>query len=287
MSLFDQVYDEMSWVEVCNRLPSDLAINALKRRVNNLDTLRMLIDNIGNKASNIPALKTHINDIISDHDVDEILNTFESKYHPSLFAWLEKSNVDRIKKEAKDKLDTVFLFNLTDSDDQSTLEEIMDRVLQEPDLKTSRVLSVLRKSDDKCLAPLLDKIIKDKRPEVRACILSVSGFRNTGLVSDHQKVIGLKALTKCGSYNLVPIGDRLGINVFSNLRPFERLKALEYYMTCFPKFKKVKVFDPEPTEEEFKMILFAGCIEHNDLVAKLNKTYEEITKLSENDIEDK
>ena len=49
MSIFDQAYDNMSWQEVCYRLPGDLAVNALKRRVNNLDTLKMFFDNVGRK----------------------------------------------------------------------------------------------------------------------------------------------------------------------------------------------------------------------------------------------
>ena len=48
MSFFDQAYDEMSWQEICYRLPSELAIDALQRRINNLDTLRMFFDNVGN-----------------------------------------------------------------------------------------------------------------------------------------------------------------------------------------------------------------------------------------------
>ena len=46
MSFFDQAYDDMSLEEVCYRLPSDLAVNALKRRVTNLDTLMSFIEKV-------------------------------------------------------------------------------------------------------------------------------------------------------------------------------------------------------------------------------------------------
>ena len=38
------------------------------------------------------------------------------------------------------------------------------------------------------------------------------------------------------------------------------------------------VFNPAPSEEEFQLILFAGCIEHNERVVKLNELYKQITE---------
>jgi len=290
MSFFDQAYDEMSWQEVCYRLPSELAVNAIKRRVNNLETLRMLFDNVGSQPSSIKPLKEHINSIVSDEDPDDILDAFGADdYERVLFTWLDSNNRDRLRHHDVDKLSTKFLFNVTGADDRDGLKIIMDRVLKEDPVNQSHLRSVLNKSDDTHFPTLLDSILKDSRPEVRVCVLGVSGMTNKGMISDLQKTIGLKALAKCGGYQ--PVGSMmvLNVDVFSNLKPLERLDALEKYLSYFPRYKKVKAFDPVPSQEEFDMILFAGCIEHNDKVTKLNQIYKEVTEMdppSEDEEED-
>ena len=58
--------------------------------------------------------------------------------------------------------------------------------------------------------------------------------------------------------------------------------ALDRYLNYFPTYRKVKVFDPEPTEDEMNLILFAGCFQFNDLVEKIVEKYNKITKLEQN-----
>lgn len=278
MSFFDQAFDEMSWQEICYRLPSDLAVNALKRRITNLDTLKMFFDNAGTQPSGVKALKEHANVILSGATLDDIFNTFDAKYHPTLFSWMTQDNIDRFKSYDPNKLGLKFLFNIADSKDQAALDAIMDKILAEQTFNQAHLRSVLRKADDKCLASLLDKIIKDARPEVRANILCVPGLTNKEMVSDLYKTLGLKALAKCTGFQPIAAINVMSMNVFSNLKPMERLTALEKYLSYFPVYQKVKVFDPAPSDEEFQMILFAGCIEHNDKVTKLLEQYKQITE---------
>ncbi|KKL14781.1 hypothetical protein LCGC14_2512230 [marine sediment metagenome] len=279
MSFFDQVYDEMSWQEICYRLPSELAVSAIVRRITNLETLRMFFDNIGSQPASVRNLKEHVNDVVAEAELDDIFEEFDTGYHPTLFNWLTQINIDRLKEHDPDKLSTKFLFNITDADDSQGLQSIFGRVLEETTPSQSHIRAILRKADDVCLAPLLDTLLKDSRPEVRACILCVPGLTNKKLVSDHQLVIGLKAFAKCAEAHPIKAVNVLNIKAFNNLRPFERLTALERYLGYFPHYKRVQAFDPVPTEEEFKVILFAGCIEYNDLVVKIDEMYKKITQM--------
>ncbi len=279
MSFFDQAYDDMSWQEVCYRLPSELAVNALKRRITNLDTLKICFDNLGNQPSTIKALKDHVNVVLSGAKIDDIFTTFDETYHPVLFNWMTQDNINRFKTYDPSKLGMKLLFNLTDSKDQDGLNAIMDKILAEPEFNQAHLRSVLRKADDKCVMGMLNKVVQDPRPEVRVCVLSVPGLSNKETVSDLQKIIGLKALAKCASSQPLKTINVLNISVFNSLRPLERLTALEKYLSYFPVYKKVAAFDPAPSEEEFQMILFAGCIEHNDKVTKLHELYKQITQM--------
>lgn len=286
MSFFDQAYDDMSWEEVCYRLPGELAISALKRRITNLDTLKMFFEGTGRQPNSVKELKRHINSIVANEDPEDILDTFDEKYEKVLFDWLDDDNKDRIKNHDAEKLSTKFLFNSTKSDDREGLQLIMDRVLQEDPVNNTHIRAVLNKSDSDHLGILLDRILKDSRPEVRVSVLGICGLTNKSLLSDHHKVIGLKALAKCNSYNPVATIGIMNIDVFANLRPDERLTALEKYFSYFPAYEKVPAFDPMPSEDEFNLILFAGCIEHNDRVVKLVETYKRITELDPLEVED-
>jgi hypothetical protein len=279
MSLFDQAYDEMSWKEVCYRLPSELAVNALKRRIISLDTLKMFFENIGHQPSNINVLKEHVNNIILNESVDNILNSFNEDFHPTLFNWLSSDNIKRIKEHNPDGLSIKLLYNLTEASDKDGMKKIFRRVLDDGNVSENKVLSVLRKADNECIPSLVDMLLKDDRPNIRACVLSIPGLINNELISDHQKIIGLKALTKCDrSYRPLSYINKLSINVFKSLRPRERIDALNIYLNYFPLYKKSEVFIPNPTEEEFQTILFSGCIEFNDEIVKINDLYNKITK---------
>lgn len=276
-SFFDQEYDNMTWHEVCYRLPGELAINALKRRVTNLDTLMMFFEHVHSQPSSIKELRDHVNDVISSHTVDEIFDKFETERHPLLFNWLNSENKDRLKTDGqeKDKLSHKFLFNLSQPDDVDGLSKVLDHVLEEDHPKQSEVLSVLNKVSNAHFNPLLERVLRDKRPEVRVCVLSVSDVNNHKLISNYQKVIGLKAMVGM-KFSNVRI-NTLDFKVFSELRPAERMEALSRYLNGFPKYRQLQVFDPMPTEDEFQLVLFAGCIEHNEEIKRLNQLYKEIT----------
>lgn len=286
MSFFDQAYDNMSWQEVCYRLPSELAVTALQRRINNLDTLRMFFDNVGTRSVGISVLKELVNKIVTDEEPDDIMEMFAEDYEQVLFNWLDGNNRKRIKEHDPDKLSTKFLFNATESDDKEGLKVILDRVLQEDQFNQAHLRAVLNKTNDEHFNTLIDTVIRDSRPEVNVCVLGVAGLSNKSLISNHQKVLGLKALVKCQDNNPVATMSVLNIDVFGALKPLERLTALEKYFNYFPIHRKIPAFDPVPTQEEFDMILFAGCIEHNDKVTKLNETYKNITEIDPPEVEE-
>jgi len=276
MSFFDQAYDEMSWKEVCYRLPGDLAVSALQRRITNLDTLSSFFDIVQSQPSNVKQLKDHVNSIVTDFTVDEVFDKFETGRHPVLFNWMNDDNLKRLKDDGKDKLTHKFLYNLSNPDDVENLSKVLDDILAEEFPKQSEVLSVLNKISNKHFHGLLNIVLGDSRPDVRVCALSVTDVHNQSLVSDLHKTIALKALVKSSSVRYLSM---LSFKAFSALRPKERLVALEKYFNTFPKYRQRKVFEPAPTEDEFQLVVFAGCIEQNELVKKLCSTYKEITEL--------
>jgi hypothetical protein len=279
MSFFDAAYDEMSWQEVCYRLPSELAINALKRRINNLDTVKMFIDNVGSQPKGIKPLKEHVNIILSAEKPEDIYDKLGGANEATLFEWLDDSGRERIKEANKDKLTLKFLFNTVKGSDGDGIKAILSRVLAEPDLNTSHVRHVFSKADDDFLPEMVDMLIKDPRPEARVCILSIPGRTNKDIMGEYQKIIGLKALAKCADSHPIAAISVLSIDAFKSLRPGERLTALERYLEYFPRFRKIPAFSPMPAKEELDLILFAGCIEFNEQVERINKMYDEITTL--------
>ena len=286
MNFFDQAYDEMSWKEVCYRLPSDLAVRALQRRITNLDTLRMFFENVGSQPASVKPLKEHVNSLVAQEDPKDVMDLFEKDYETTLFNWLDDDNKKRIKNDDADRLSTKFLFNVTGADDKEGLNVLMERVLADSILNQSHLRSILNKADSDIFNTLIDKVLKDSRPEVRVCALGVAGLSNQESLSDFQKTIALKALAKCANPHPVGSISVLNVDVLSNLRPDERLTALERYFNYFPRYRKVAAFNPMPSKEEFDMILFAGCIEHNDRVTKLNETYQLITEADPPEVED-
>lgn len=282
MSFFDQAYDEMSWQEVCYRLPSDLAVSALKRRINNLDTMLTFFELAQSQPAHVKDLKDHINNVVMEYDVDEVFDTFEAKMHPVLFNWMNENNLKRLKDDGQDKMTYKFLFNLATPDDVESLTKVLDIVLEKDHAVQSEVLSILNKVSNKHFHQLLSAVLGDPRPEVRVCALSVSDPHNQRLVSELHQTIALKALAKSTAHDRYM--NPLNFKLFSNLRPKERLISLDRYFRAFPKYKQLQIFDPMPTEDEFNLVLFAGCIEHNDTVKKLHDAYKDITS-SEKPIE--
>lgn len=287
MSFFDDAYDNMTWEQVCCRLPSDMAVNALQRRVTNLKTLRMFFENVGKQPNSIKAIKEHINTIVANESPDDILTEFVDDFEVVLFNWLDDDNVTRIREHDSDKLSLKFLFNCTDADDRKGLSEILDRVLQDSEFKSSHLRSVLNKADVQHMTHLIDSVVKDARPEVRVCILGISSVTNESLIGDRYKMIGLKALAKCTADKPISSMSILDIKAFSGLKPTERIAALKKYFSYFPLYKKVPAFSPVPDKEEFDAVLFAGCLEHYEDMTKLNETYLNITTLSEPKKKDK
>lgn len=276
MGFFDEAYDAMTLDEICYRLPGDLAVSALKRRVDNLPTLLDFVKTIGTQPSYVPDLKAHINGVISKEKVADIVQIFDATLQPALFGWLNEENKNRIKGEGRTSLDKKFIFNLAGDTDLEDLKYVLEETLKEPVANTAHIRAVLDKANYKVFPQLMDMVLGDTRPEVRETILGVRDPQNNGLISDYQRTAALKALVK--STNRLPYINKQNFKSFTALKPKERLDALNRYFNYFPTYRQLEVFDPMPTQEEFDMILFAGCLEHNDLVVSLSKRYKEITQ---------
>jgi hypothetical protein len=276
--LIDKIYDEMPLDDVICRLPSGLAIRAIKRRIKTVDQLADIFTFQNRMTVKIPTLKSYINALVSTLSVDEILDKVKSDNYPHLFSWLDEGNSKRILKEGKDKLSIEFIFNLTDAKDIDGLLFILDRILSDAAPKLSKIASVLNKIDLKHFLQLIDVVLADKRDYVRTAILATR-WEAYQLLSKTQKMVAVKALAKLPSSCESPKGiQKINFKLFKNLKPLERIMALDKYLDYFPTFRKIKIFNPMPTEDEFKLILFAGCFEYNDLVENIVRKYKDITE---------
>jgi hypothetical protein len=277
--IINQAYDEMELEEVICRLPSEFAIGSIQRRLKGIKELTDFFrTRDAGGASKVDSIKSHINNIIFNTSIEDIFKTITPEYHPTLFGWIDDKNKNRILDNGKSHLTVEFIFNLTEPNDLNGMQYILDRVLSDQDPKISKILSILDKIDSEYFQNLIETVIKDARPKIRSSILSTYG-RDSKLLSDHQKMIALKAFAKIpasekGSRHIQPIDFKL----FKNLKPLERIMALDRYLNYFKKYRKQKVFDPAPTEDEFNLILFAGCFQYNDLIEDMVKRYNAITK---------
>ena len=287
--MINQAYDEMEFEEVICRLPSEFAIGSIKRRVTDVAGLvKLFRARDGGGASKVKEIKSHVNDIIENSSIDDIFTSLTEGYHPTLFGWLNDKNRDRIIEDGKDKLTVEFVFNLTNSKDLDGMQYVLDRILSEQEPSTSKVMSVVNKIDSTQFQMLIKTVLKDERSKIRSIILSINNLHNFKTISNHQKMIALKAFAK------IPSSDKsvrhiqpIDFKLFKDLKPLERIMALDRYLNYFkPTSKKQEVFDPEPTADELDSILFAGCFEFNDVVEDIKNKYSAITtesKEEEND----
>jgi len=215
----------------------------------------MFFEHVGSQPAHVKELRTHINDVIADFTVDEVFEKFKAPSHPLLFTWMDDNNKKKLKTEGQENLSHKFLFNLSGPEDIGGLNKVLDSVLAEEHPAQSQIISVLNKVSSKNFNSFLDRVLKDARPEVRVCVLSVGDVHNEPQISNFQKVIGLKALTKMGVSDHRNIGI-LDFKVFSELRPADRMTALERYFNQFPKYRQIRIFNPEPTADEFRLALF-------------------------------
>lgn len=277
--IVNKIYDEMDLSEVICRLPSEFAVSAIKRRLNDLESLKtFFVTRDAGGAGQFKEVKEHVNSLIQSFSIDDIFNTLPEQYHKTLFGWLDQQNKERILNNGKDHLSIPFIFSLTKENDLDGMVYVLDRVLSEPNPKSSKILSILNKVDELHFQAIINKVIKDSRPIVKSTILSVYG-KNFNLVSEHQKMMALKAFAKIpASEQGAGFIQSVDFRLFENLKPLERIMALDRYLGYFPKYRKIKVFNPEPTKEEFDSILFAGCFQFNDLVEDIVNKYNDITK---------
>lgn len=278
----DKIYDEMELMEVICRLPGELAIKAIKRRIPGADNLAEFFDAaaVENETSKCGAVKNHVNSIVGKYDdICHVLDVIGEKYHSVLHGYLNDMNKTRLVVEGADRLSVKFLFNLTDHDDADGMKKVLDKALAEQDTVPSQILSILNKSAPENCQTLINIVLKDKRPLIQSTVLSVGNEYNFKTISEHQKMIALKAFAKIPSSQEGIKGIQpLDFKLFQDLKPLERLLALDRYLSYFPVYKKRKAFNPEPSVEDFDAILFAGCFQYYDLVEGIKEKYDAITK---------
>lgn len=276
--IFDRIYDQMDLREVMFRLPSEMAINAIKRRIKTADELPTMFAIQDKLSVKVPSLKSHINDLISGVEVEDLLEKIPVENHPHLFSWLDNKNSKRILESGNEKLTIELVFNLTDAKDIGGMTKVLERILKDTEPKLSKVSSVLRKIDSQYFLQLVDLVLRDQRDYIRTAVLAIPDG-NYKLLSETQKMIAVKALAKvpasCESPKAI---QKIDFKLFQNLKPLERIMALDKYLDYFSKYKKIKVFDPAPTEDELNAILWAGCFEYNDLVEEIKTKYMDITE---------
>lgn len=282
MSIFDKAYDEMTMFQVCSRLPGELAISAVKRRILNINSVLSFVTSCGNDVIKVKEVFDHVNNVIANSEVDETLDVFKDS-QPLLFAWLNDSNSKRIKSVGIDKLSTKFRFNLASSSDEQELIGILNKVIVEDsvsaEFNSSRIRSVLGKADTEVFQKLADIVLSSDRPDIRETLLGVSNYANTKTLTNNQLIIALKAFANNTNKSSMGSIGMLDYRLFSELRPMERLNALERYMQGIPKYHKLSLFSPMPTIEEFKYSLFSCSVEHYDRVNNLVNTFMDITSL--------
>lgn len=273
-----QAYDEMELYEVMCRLPSDFALQAIQRRINSPDKFEEFFSTPDvDGAQKFDAVKQHINSIVRNVTIDDLLDKVNNRLYSKLYGWLDDGNKTRLLNDGRDKLPVEFVFNLVNKENIDDMMYVLDRILNSTTIPSiSQVTSVLNRADKSCFQRLVDRVLKDQRPMVRSSILAA--YSNFKLVSDHQKMVALKAFAKIpsseeGTRHIQPIDFKL----FQSLKPLERLMALDRYLNYFKPSGKRQVFDPAPTKDEFDAILFAGCFEYNDLVEDIVKKYNAIT----------
>ena len=274
----NKIFDDMTWDELICRLPGELAVAAINRKVSDFDKMKEFFEHQDRNAFNVTGIKDHINSMISNTSVTDILVAFPKEEHPVLFKWINEDNKKRIMDEGKKELSIEFVFNLTKSDDLDGMSELLDRILATDPPEIKKISSVIGKVDSKYFQLFVERLLKDKRAQVRACVLSTHN-QGYDTISDHQKLVALKALAKLPSADQrLSYINPIDFPLFANMKPFERLTALDIYLGYFPEFKKIQVFKTKPTEEEFNSILFAGCFDHTTLVENIMKKYKAITE---------
>lgn len=280
MSFIEKIYDQLSLEEIICRIPSEHALNALKKRVSDLNGLKLFFNaNDAGGASKSKTVKEHINTVLGQSDPKEIFSEFDQSYHTAIFGWLNDENKKKFVNEARDVMTIEFVYNISDTKSIEDMDYITDRILNASVLEPSKITTVLRSVEKNIFATLLNKVLRDQRPEARATVLSIVG-KNFEEVSDHQKMIGLKAFAKLSSDSAkVNHINSLDFKLFKDLKPLERIMALDKYLDHFPPYKKIKAFDPEPSEDEMNIILFAGCFQYTDLIDSIKEKYEKITQL--------
>lgn len=278
----DKIYDDMDLKEVICRLPGELAVKAIKRRIKKADDLTSFFEAaaVEKETSKCEEVRNHLNDIVKKYsDIKEVISAVSEVYHPVLHGYLNDGNKKRLLEEGAEKLSIQFHFNLTNSKDISGMKRVLNRILLDAHPQISQVLSVLNKIDPVHFQEIANTILSDQRANIRSSILHVYNEFNYKTISEHQKMIALKAFAKIPSSEEGPKGIQpIDFKLFKSMKPLERLLALDRYLSYFPVYQKRKAFNPEPTKEDFEAILFAGCFEYYDLVEGITNKYKAITE---------
>lgn len=276
-SIFDQAYDEMALDEVIYRLPGELAVSAFKRRVKTAeDILEVLKVREAKDAAYEYSVKEHINNIISNMPIED-LTKVDEKYHPRMFKWLNNANITRLKEYGVDYVNTKLLFNITQPDEVSVWESLLNKELNASEVNKAHVARIADKIDGDYFGSIIDKLLSDARPEVKASILKISG-PNVKKITEQQYLVALKAYSKCSPPTTTDVIRVLDWNLMMQLKAHERFTVIKYYISNMPEFKKIKAFYNSPTLDEFTQAIFPMSIQFNEEFNKILEQYKRITE---------
>ncbi len=271
MTNVEQVFEKMSLKQIVCRLPGKHATEAFKKRINKVNKLADFLKAANRQTQSLKNIKEHINNVINDSNINELLKSMDSKHYSTLYGWLDQSNRNRFLKEGKGKLSIEFLFNLTDSSDLEGMKDIFQLILSKEQPKLSQITSVLNKINYKNVEDLIKLINKDN---LYSSLLFISNKTNFDQISDILKIKAVLSL-KPNQNEYPTYIQSLNLNLFKTLNPIQRLNALDAYLSYFPKSMQIIVFNPESTIEEFNL-LFKDCSEFSDLKLKIIDTYHKI-----------
>lgn len=277
-SIFDQAYDEMTLDEVIYRLPGELAVSAFKRRVKTAeDILEILKVSESKSAASELSVREHINDIIANMPIEDLVKVDE-KYHPRMFKWLNKSNTDRIKEYGVDYISTKLLFNITDPDEHTVWEALLQKTINASPINKTYIARIAEKIDSDYFGSILNIILSNSRPEVRSAVLQIQARPNVSYITEQQLILGLKAYAKCTPSETYEAIRLLDWEWLKQLKAQERFFVIKNYLTHMPEFQKLKVFKNQPSFDEFKNYIFPASIQFNEEFNQLLERYSKVTQ---------
>lgn len=283
MGFFDDAYDEMSFKEVSFRLPSELAISSIKRRVNNTESAVEFI-NSAPKAFEFKEVKDIVNSVMVSDGFKGFFDAFKEK-EATLFKWVSKDNRANLIENHFSDIPLKLAFNMVDKNDADKMKLLFNMIIRDPESVKAQMRAIIDKASVSLKMELIDAVVKSSRDDLKIGVLETSFDKWEELVDNRTIHLCLKSLASHAikndfDVNFVPI-NALSFSSFDKLKPMERLASLKAYLKAVdavkrPSGSKIKPFKEDITEEQIENALFAGSVNENDLVTEIKGLFSSI-----------